>query len=130
MQNLFARITKVRMADWLVAAILLWALVAFVAPAQLQVSVYKMALVAIAAVAGYWIDRSLFPYARPDQYLEPLPDIEPAQSETAFTDLGGVVSFTEGVEILARDTVWLGIAAMARRAIIVSATMLAVSLGA
>ncbi|BEU95533.1 putative holin [Acidovorax sp. DW039] len=40
------------------------------APAQLPVVLYKAALIALAAVLGYWLDRALFPYARPDGYLQ------------------------------------------------------------
>lgn len=54
------------MTDWLLATLLLALLVWLMAPQQLPVSVYKLSLVTMAAVAGYWIDRSLFPYARPD----------------------------------------------------------------
>lgn len=52
----------------LIAAALL-AVIAMVSPAQLPVVLYKAALISLAAVLGYWIDRSLFPYARPDSYL-------------------------------------------------------------
>lgn len=53
----------------LVAAALLVA-VACIAPQQLPVILLKLSLVSIGAVAGYWLDRELFPYARPDDYLE------------------------------------------------------------
>ncbi|HWV09734.1 MAG TPA: putative holin [Pseudomonas sp.] len=55
---------------WLLAAVLLLALIAVVSPVQLPVVLYKLALVALAVVVGYWVDRALFPYARPDGYLE------------------------------------------------------------
>ena len=55
---------------WLLAAVLLLVLIAVVSPVQLPVVLYKLALVALAVVAGYWVDRALFPYARPDGYLE------------------------------------------------------------
>ncbi len=55
-----------RMANWLLAAVFLCVLVFLLAPQQLPVSLYKLSLIALAAVAGYWIDRSLFPYARPE----------------------------------------------------------------
>lgn len=58
-----------RMLDWLLIALALAALVWWMAPQQLPVSVYKLSLVAMAAVAGYWIDRGLFPYARPDALM-------------------------------------------------------------
>lgn len=98
-----------RMADWLLAAIVLSFAVWWIAPQQLPVSLYKLSLVALAAVAGYWIDRSLFPYARPDAFLPPDP--------TEIEDMDAVQLCLMAV-------------AMLRRAAIVAATMLAVGLGA
>ncbi len=59
-----------RTITWLLLAALLLVAIAIVAPAQLPVVLYKAALVALAAVLGYWLDRALFPYARPDGYLQ------------------------------------------------------------
>lgn len=87
-----------RMFDWLLVTLCLIALIAVLSPQQLPVSLYKLSLITTAAVTGYWIDRSLFPYARPD-------DISLATSAV------------------------LQASAMLRRAIIVGAAMLAVSLG-
>ncbi|MFL3998634.1 putative holin, partial [Pseudomonas aeruginosa] len=43
-------------------------ILAAIRPEQLQVVTYKLVLVTLGAVAGYWIDRSLFPYvARPHE---------------------------------------------------------------
>lgn len=61
-----------RMTDWIIVTILLTLLIYFLAPQQLPVSLYKLSLITTAAVVGYWIDRSLFPYARPDN-----PSIQP-----------------------------------------------------
>lgn len=58
---------NLRMIDWLIVAALLSLVIAIVAPHQLGVTAYKLSLVSLAAVVGYWIDRSLFPYARPDE---------------------------------------------------------------
>lgn len=58
---------KVRMLDWGVIAALLTLAIGILAPHQLGVTLYKLSLVSLAAVAGYWIDRGLFPYARPDE---------------------------------------------------------------
>lgn len=55
-----------RMADWIIVTILLTILIYLLAPQQLPVTIYKLSLITTAAVLGYWIDRSLFPYARPD----------------------------------------------------------------
>jgi len=57
-----------RMGGWLAASVALALLIAAIAPQQLPVSIYKLSLVTAAAVAGYWIDRSIFPYARPNPY--------------------------------------------------------------
>ena len=59
-----------RSSLFIVLAVLLLALIAVVAPVQLPVVLYKAALIALAAVIGYWLDRALFPYARPDGYLQ------------------------------------------------------------
>lgn len=58
-----------RSSLFLVAAVLLLAVIAVVSPAQLPVVLYKAALITLAAVIGYWLDRVLFPYARPDGFL-------------------------------------------------------------
>ena len=54
---------------FLLLAVLLLAVIALVSPVQLPVVLYKAALIALAAVIGYWLDRALFPYARPDSFL-------------------------------------------------------------
>jgi hypothetical protein len=58
-----------RALTWLLLAAVLLALVAVVSPGNLPVVLYKCALVAIGAVIGYWVDRMVAPYARPDAYL-------------------------------------------------------------
>lgn len=58
-----------RTTSWLLLAALLLVGIAIIAPAQLPVVLYKASLVSLAAVLGYWLDRALFPYARPDSYL-------------------------------------------------------------
>lgn len=83
-----------RMFDWLVIAAVLLVIVYLIAPQNLPVVIYKLALVSLAGLMGYRLDRSLFPYARPDQC---------AESVTGM--------------------------AMLRRAIIVAAFMIAVSIG-
>lgn len=130
------RLVRLRMADWALMTVLLWGVVALLAPQQIPVSVYKMSLVALAAVMGYWVDRSVFPYARPDLFFELTAPGRNAAGETTFTDLGGALSFAEARTALDLqgasngDLVALARAAMLRRAIIVAAAMLAVSLGA
>lgn len=57
---------KFRMLEWLLISIVLLLSIALIAPQQLGVSLYKLSLITTAAWLAYWIDRSLFPYARPD----------------------------------------------------------------
>lgn len=131
-----ARLVRIRMADWVIAAALLTLLVWLIAPHQIPVSLYKLSLVALAAVAGYWIDRSLFPYARPDFFFELRHGAGERAQETTFTSLQGVVSFAEKAAAInlseARPDELMRLAgiSMLRRAGIVAATMLAVGLGA
>ena len=58
-----------RMTVSIVLSIILGAAVAYGAPQQMPVALYKFYLVAGAGAAGYYLDRELFPYARPDIFL-------------------------------------------------------------
>ena len=108
------------------------ALVVFlIAPQQLPVSIYKLSLVSMAAVAGYWIDRSLFPYARPDGQLarelleaRPLIEVDGTAEECGSDDVCAMATAASNCDV------YLLIAAMLRRAVIVAAAIMAVSLGA
>lgn len=106
------------------ATVLLALMVGAIAPQQLPVSLYKLSLVTLAGVVGYWLDRSMFPYARPDSFLPPGRDaldfLPLPPGETACTLL------------VAPEDAQLHLAgvAMLRRAVIVAATMLAMGLGA
>lgn len=102
---------------WLAAAVLLIAVIAAISPIQLPVVVYKATLVALAAVLGYWLDRSLFPYARPDGYLER--DWRKGTDEPAFFADHPVVKGYELVYAVA----------MVRRAVIVGVVILGIALG-
>ena len=63
-------VKKPRLSGWLLTSVLLLGIIALVSPQQLPVVIYKLALITLAAVLGYWLDRSLFPKARPGQYLK------------------------------------------------------------
>lgn len=62
--------TLPRLYGWVVITTLLFVGLYFISPEQAQVVYYKFALVIAAAFLGYWIDRVLFPYSRPDGYLK------------------------------------------------------------
>ncbi|QPF74222.1 hypothetical protein G8A07_15715 [Roseateles sp. DAIF2] len=110
-----------RLSGWFLIAIALAALVWSFAPHQLPVSLYKLSLVTLAGVVGYWLDRSMFPYARPDDFLpESRQALDLADKDASCTLL--VAPDAEQLRLAG--------AAMLRRALIVAATMLAMGLGA
>jgi len=119
------RLRPPRLSGWLLITLVLLVCVWAIAPQQLPVSLYKLSLVTLAAVVGYWLDRSLFPYARPDFFLsdDDLDDdaIEEAGPE-GFTMLQGCTVDDSLGRLMS--------AAMLRRAIIVGCAMLAMGLGA
>ena len=106
-----------RSTTWLVLAAVLVACIAIVAPPQLPVVLYKVSLIALAAVLGYWLDRALFPYARPDGYL--MRDWRFGTDEPE-----GDVDYPVVVGYIRVFT-----AAMLRRAIVVGAVVLGVAAG-
>ena len=131
MQKLTPPATRWRMTDWLLVALALALVVFLIAPQQLPVSIYKLSLVSMAAVAGYWIDRSLFPYARPDGQLarelleaRPLIEVNGTAEECGSDDVCAMATAASNCDV------YLLIAAMLRRAVIVAAAIMAVSLGA
>lgn len=109
------RIARARMAGWLLVSLILTVAIAVTAPQQLPVSLYKLSLITSAAWVAYWLDRSFFPYARPDAFLtKPL-------SIGGFSHPGGDVD--------PKLQIVFGLA-MLRRALIIAAAMIGVALGA
>nr|WP_239057926.1 putative holin [Pseudodesulfovibrio sp. JC047] len=108
-----------RMSLTTVLAVALVAAVALISPQQLGVIVYKVALVVLAGVAGYGLDRALFPYARPHKF-----DIQ----ELLFEETVNKVRADE-IQISSIFDWVPFVAAQLRRAAIVCAAMLAVGLG-
>lgn len=112
-----------RLTGWFIVALALSALVWAIAPQQLPVSLYKLSLVTLAGVVGYWLDRSMFPYARPDEFLpesERALDLPDSDGEKLCTLL--VAPEPEQLRLAG--------ASMLRRALIVAAAMVAMGLGA
>ncbi|AOJ06376.1 putative holin [Burkholderia mayonis] len=106
-----------RLTSWIVAAIVLIAAIALISPQQLPVSLYKLSLVSLAAVVAYWLDRGLFPYARPDSYLQT--DWRHGASDESLDADYRIVAGYERVFA----------AAMLRRALIVVGVVIGVALG-
>jgi hypothetical protein len=114
-----------RMFGWLIAASVLSLAVLAIAPQQIPVSLYKVDLIAIAGVVGYWLDRALFPYARPDRFL---PSYDGQDELCVDPDTLAELPMFDRDHYLYSDL--LAAAAMLRRALIVAAAMIAVGLGA
>ncbi|OCG32934.1 hypothetical protein A9G33_02125 [Gilliamella sp. Choc3-5] len=69
--KLFKKVRERRLLTWLISAVILFVVIAVLAPQQLPIVIYKLSLVLLAAVIGYHLDRALFPYASPGSYLSP-----------------------------------------------------------
>lgn len=113
-----ARLTslfRARMAAWAWITLLLAVVVGINAPQQLLVSLYKLSLITSAAWVAYWIDRGLFPYARPDCYLVQPFSVGGPCAERMVVAPGQALAFA---------------AAQIRRALIIAAAMIAVAMGA
>jgi hypothetical protein len=111
-----------RLFGWLITTILLLAVIGFMYPQQLTVSLYKLSLVTMAAVVGYWLDRALFPYARPGSFVDKMePDFDAAKE---LDD--GSLNIPWEVDVNG----YLMAMCMLRRAVIVGCAMLAIGLGA
>ncbi|WP_085919074.1 putative holin [Halomonas sp. CSM-2] len=60
-KNLF---DKLRIGPWLILALITTVAVGFLYPHQLGVLLWSLTKLCWGAYLGYWIDRSIFPYAR------------------------------------------------------------------
>lgn len=99
-----------RLTGTLLVTCFLLGFIAALSPQQIPVSLYKLSLVTTAGLVGYWLDRELFPYARPDVFMQEYLDEDGAVKVSAYPILFS--------------------AAMIRRAIVVGCAMLAMGMGA
>jgi len=114
---------------WLIATVLSLA-VFWIAPQQLPVSLYKLNLISLAALAGYWIDRAVFPYARPNldalRLLSHPGTAGPAEYSPDPASPGEscmLVSWPDAAPL------YFMLGCMLRRALIMASAILAISLG-
>ncbi|MBL1267633.1 MAG: hypothetical protein COA87_007770 [Halomonas sp.] len=101
LQTRYDLLDKLRIGPWLILALITTIGVAFLYPHQLGVLLWSLTKLCWGAYLGYWIDRSIYPYARPAVFN---PDKD-----------------------LNERTLWELL--MLRRAIIISAAVLALGLG-
>jgi len=116
-----------RLFWWLVLTVLLLAVIGLLYPQQLPVSLYKLSLISMAGVVGYWLDRSLFPYARPDSFMETITPLDEADID--LCEFGDCNCKVIPCDVVDGDGFVFAMC-MLRRAIIVAAAMLAIGLGA
>lgn len=130
-----------RLTSWWLIALALSALVFLLAPQQIPVSLYKINLIALASVAGYWIDRSVFPYARPHmKALRCLWDVQDLEITAEDQERGYIL--TDDGQRIPLDEIMAAacgpidpaplhfmLGCMLRRAVIIAAAMIAVSMG-
>ena len=69
MEHPIKKLSQIRLLKWYLVAITLFAIITLLSPQQLPVVAYKLSLVLLSAVVGYHLDRALFPYASPGGYL-------------------------------------------------------------
>lgn len=67
MTRISHRVRDLRFTEVIALAAVTLGVVAYVAPHQVPVLIYKVAQVTGFALIGFRIDRMVFPYARPDQ---------------------------------------------------------------
>lgn len=58
-----------RMWEWLLVTAVLFAIVWWIAPQQIELLFYKAVQVTIGTFIGYWLDKSLYRGASPDRFL-------------------------------------------------------------
>lgn len=113
LSKISARVRRLRLGGWLFTALALIVIIALVSPQQIPVVIYKLSLISLAAVLGYWLDRSLFPDSSPGTLMT-----EGMPRDTAYEH---PVALIDWYIVLA--------AALIRRAIIVAAVCLSVAMG-
>ncbi len=107
-----------RLFGLLIFNLILIGIIYAIAPQQAPVTLYKLSLVTAAGLVGYWLDRTLFPYARPGEFLDYL---EMHTQNSKVTYMKPFVK--KGCEIIFATC-------LIRRAIIIGCAMLAMGLGA
>ncbi|WP_018653022.1 putative holin [Actinobacillus capsulatus] len=120
MKGFFNALKQGRLLSWVISALVLLIIIGLTSPQQVPVVLYKLSLVSIAAIIGYHLDRALFPYASPGNYLT-------INWKERIKNKGKLISGVEypvhkGYELIFAIVVL-------RRALIVGAVMLGVTLG-
>lgn len=108
-----SKIDALRLSPWLFATLIMALAIFFLYPHQLGVLLWSLTKLSAGAYLGYWIDRSLFPYARPHQ----------------FFSLASLLESQDVSKKAGSQMRWQASMASLRRAIIIMAAILALGLG-
>lgn len=106
-----SRIKAPRLSLWLVVSILL-AVLAYStrqSEALLSITFYKAHLMSLGGWGGYWLDRMLFPYARPHEFLM-VRDEDNQDEEPYLTDSARAAALRRAI-IVAASLICVGLAA-------------------
>jgi hypothetical protein len=103
--------SSLRAGPWLGFALLAALIVALLHPYQLGVLVWSLCKLCFGAYLGYWIDRSIFPYARPHLWIG-----DPHELRTGSVDR-------------LQLSIAIAVASQVRRALIMAATILGLAVG-
>ena len=114
-----------RLFGWALIALALLVLLVMVRPAEISTLLSKFAVLACAGVAGYWLDRALFPYARPDSFF--CNEEVPGMTDNRVIKTLGTVTLSTGAAL--QTLLILFCASMIRRAMVVAACMLCAAVG-
>lgn len=118
--SILRSLRHMRMLLCLLISAVLWAVLWCIAQREAVTVLYKITMVLAATVAAYWIDRWLFPYARPEGYLR--------QEWRNRIDSGTWPDNIEDFPVVASSRI-LFVVACVRRSVLMAAAMLAVGMG-
>lgn len=126
MKHPVKKLSNIRLIKWYVLAIILFSIITLFSPQQLPVVIYKLSLVLLSAVIGYHLDRALFPYASPGSYL--LFNWKNGPYKRGYGEVNGGENYDIAYPVINNYQNIFAVV-LIRRAIIVSAVILGVTLG-
>ncbi len=126
MKHPVKKLSNIRLIKWYVLAIILFSIITLFSPQQLPVVIYKLSLVLLSAVIGYHLDRALFPYASPGSYL--LFNWKNGPYKRGYGEVNGGENYDVAYPVINNYQNIFSVV-LIRRAIIVSAVILGVTLG-
>ncbi len=85
-------------------------------PSKMWLMFYAIVKIAVGAYSGYWVDRVVFPYARPDSYLKRDHQLSVYETDNESEHNMVVNTWPTGEELLSK--------AALRRAVIIAACIL------